>query len=96
MTDEELAQYVKLTRKYAYMWDGGNMCLRQLCDGTEELIKERDALKAENERLRAAIETIHKAMTSNSDYEGAWLNYPEKPELTPADIARKALSVEGE
>jgi hypothetical protein len=70
MTEEELLQAVKAR------------FVQDVANGLLALMDERDGLRAENARLREALEEINKRDSYPPDGYGVW-----------AEIARKALEV---
>ena len=42
--------------------------------------------------LGEALRTLDRQLSGNETYEHAWINYPAKPEETPASLVRKAVS----
>lgn len=49
-------------------------------------------LKTELALARNTLLRVHRAMSGVMEYEGAWLNAPEKPEITPAKMVHDILS----
>lgn len=51
-----------------------------------------EKLHKENTEARNALIALDRAMAGVMEYEHAWMNAPEKPEMTPAKMVRDILS----
>ena len=43
-------------------------------------------------RCQEALRVVDRFMTGEQSYDGGWTNYPDKPEKSPKDLVREALS----
>ena len=62
---------------------------------TAEMILLSDRLADAERRIKELLEalrTLDRQMSGNETYEHAWVNYPTKPEESPASLVRKAIS----
>lgn len=57
----------------------------------QRLIDRTDAFMKQTASLLSALRTVDRFMKGNTTYEAAWINYPDKPEQTVADVVRAAL-----
>lgn len=56
-----------------------------------QLIKENARLKAENRRMKRAIGDVYHYMNGVFPFQYGWVNYPNKPDQTPASILKRFL-----
>jgi len=58
---------------------------------SEEQSKEVKELKKLLAMARRALRAVDRQMGHSVDYLHGWVNYPSKPETTPAKLVRKAI-----
>jgi hypothetical protein len=64
----------------------------RLLEQHSELRRKYAELERENAAARNALIALDRAMAGVMEYEHAWINAPEKPEITPAKMVRHVLS----
>jgi hypothetical protein len=58
-------------------------------ESTVEMLKR---MECQRNAAVKALRTLDRQMSGNETYEHAWVNYPTKPEASPASLVRKAIS----
>jgi hypothetical protein len=56
-----------------------------LFDEVKKLQRQRDA-------LLESLQALDRQMSGNEAYEHAWVNYPDKPNASPASLVREAIA----